>query len=61
MLIHPQTIVIALFQIVTLRREALADIISGARQHTQQRRQQTTMDERLSLYKKQGPDETRPV
>ncbi|KAF8813939.1 DnaJ-domain-containing protein [Phlegmacium glaucopus] len=57
------TIVIALFQIVTLRREALVDIVSRTRRlstRDEQHQQQATMDERLSLNK-QDPDETRPT
>jgi len=55
------TVVIALFQIATLRREALEDLISRTRRHStpaEQHRQQATMNERLSLNKKQGPDES---
>jgi len=57
------TIVIALFQIATFRREALGDIISRTRRFSteaEQRRQQASMDERLSLNRKKSPDDTRP-
>jgi len=54
------TVVIALFQIATLRREALKDILSMTRQpstHAEQHRQQAAMDERLSLNRIKNPDE----
>jgi hypothetical protein len=53
------TVVIALFQIATLRREALKDLLSRARQPstTEQHRQQAAIDERLSLNRKQNSDE----
>jgi hypothetical protein len=49
-----------MFQIATLRREALADLLSKARQPSTHR-QQAAMNERLSLNKDQNPDETRPI
>jgi len=59
------TVAIALFQIATLRHEALKDLLSRTREpstHAEQhRRQAAAMDERLSLNKKQNPDEVWPI
>ena len=63
-LIRPQTVAVALFQIAKLRREAFEDLVSRARRsstHAEQHRQQTAMNERLSLDKEQSLDETRPI